>query len=525
MAAGIRSSLLRHPLAFLAAIFLLAGQFALSAGEIRVRVLHTSDLHGALEARPEEGESGLLRVATRIRQAYAEAPEGHALLLDTGDTFQGSLASGLDNGSPMLSWLDALPYDVWIPGNHDFDFGYGAFLEAAQRLQGKILCGNLHVREGAEERDYPSWRLFPFGDAKIAVIGATASYMPNWFLDFPQHFRTESLRAMLRRIMPEVLASEPHAIILAVHQGWMEKDARGVNELKGLPREFPEIDLVLGGHTHRTFPGRTIGVNTWYEQPASGGKYFGQIDLWIDPAERRVTHLESRLVETPAETPEDPEAKAALSPWLMRAAELSREVLAPALPKALTAKGRPGVDCAASELLCQAMSEATGAELALHGVLAREEIPGGIPLTRRELHALVPYENTIVVCQVTAGELQQILEEQWTLRKHSSYSGLYGVEATMDREGHCQIHSLAGESPVPGRRYSLALNSHEAAGSGRTPVLRRILDAPESQTRDTEISTRQAALQWFQSHPGELPRVKAWLQIPTRNSRKKTVKP
>jgi hypothetical protein len=125
---------------------------------------------------------------------------------------------------------------------------------------------------------------------------------------------------------------------------------------------------------------------------------------------------------------------------------------------------------------------------------------------------------------VTAEELQQILEEQWALRKHSSYSGLYGVEAIMDREGHCRILSIAGESPISNKRYSLALNSHEAAGSGRTPVLRRILDDPESQTRDTKISTRQAALQWFQNHPGELPRVKAWLQVPG-NSRKKTVNP
>ncbi len=525
MAAGIRSLLPCPPLAFLAAAFLLAGQlFILPAGEVQVRVLHTSDLHGALQARPEEGEPGLLRVATRLRQAHADSPEGHALLLDTGDTLQGSLASWLGGGKPMLAWLDALPYDTWTPGNHDFDFGYDVFREAAQRLGEKILCGNLHPRKGAEERDYPSWRLFTFGAAKVAVIGATASYMPNWFLDFPRHFRVESLRAMLRRVMPEVLASEPHAIILAVHQGWMEQDARGVNELKGLPREFPEIDLVLGGHTHRAFPGRSIGVNTWYEQPASGGKYFGQIDLWIDPGERRVTRLESRLVETPAETPEDPETKAALSPWLSQAEALSREVIAPALPKALSAKGRPGVDCAASALLCQALSEATGAELALHGVLSREEIPGGVPLTRRELHALVPYENTIVVCQVTAGELGKILEEQWALRKHSSYSGLQGVEAIMDREGHCQILSIAGQPPIPNKRYTLALNSHEAAGSGRTPVLRQILDSPGSQTRDTGISTRQAALQWFQKHPGELPGIRAWLQTPG-GSRKKATNP
>ncbi|MGN0867433.1 MAG: bifunctional metallophosphatase/5'-nucleotidase [Oligosphaeraceae bacterium] len=488
----------------------------LEAREAHVRILHTSDLHANLSG-DAQAPAGLLPLATLLEERRREAPQGACLLVDTGDSAQGSLEGALSRGKAILPWLAALSYDAWVPGNHDFDFGPEAFLELARALAPRLLCGNLRLLTPAEEfpqGELPPWRLFSVGEAKVALVGMTASFLPHWFPEFSRHFQVESARAALARLMPEILAARPDLIVLALHQGWMEQDPRGVNEVRDLARDFPEVDLILGGHTHRLFPGRGRGweEGPWYVQPGAHGRYFAQVDAVVDPDEHRLLRLESRLVEVTEETPPHPRAAQAVSPWLEQAREHAGKILAEPLPRPLSYQGRPGVDCPQSELFCRAMAEAARCPLALHGVLSREEIPAGVPLTGQHLFTLVPYENSLVVCQVTPEELAQILQEQWAIRNTAGACGIWGAEAVLSSQG-ARILSIGEDAPpVPGKRYPLVMNSHTAAGGGRTPVLQEILARPSSQTRDTGISSRQAVLQWLQAHPGLFPEPRKWLR-------------
>ena len=122
--------------------------------EVQVRILQTSDLHGNLLG---DGISPttVLQLASVVRQASAEAEGGRAILIDTGDTIQGSLASRLSNGEAMAVFVAALGYDAWIPGNHDFDFGGDVFLRTALALRKIVLCGNLSP---ASARPGRRWR-------------------------------------------------------------------------------------------------------------------------------------------------------------------------------------------------------------------------------------------------------------------------------------------------------------------------------------------------------------------------------
>lgn len=488
----------------------------LRAEEARVRILHTSDLHANLSGGPG-GPGGLLSLATLLEERRRQAPEGACLLVDTGDLVQGSLEGVLSRGMAMADWMNALAYDAWIPGNHDFDFGPQAFQDLCQALSNPLLCANLRplAPEWPAPRHPQGWRIFTAGRARVALIGLTASFLPHWFPDFNDHFQVESAHAALVRLLPQVLSHAPDLVVVALHQGWMEQDPRGVNEVRELARHFPEVDLFLGGHTHRAFPGRAIGPagrRPWYVQPAAHGEFFAQIDAVVDTESHRLLRLESQLVEIPPGTPPHPAAEAAVAHWRRQAAEYGEEVLALPLPRPLSPKGRPGIHCLQSELLCQALAEAAHCQVALHGVLGKEEIPAGVPLTGKILFQLVPYENSLVVCQVTPRELEAILEEQWAIRNTSGACGVWGAEARISPQGATLLAIGEDRPPVPDKRYSLVMNSHTAAGSGRTPVLGNILAQPDSQARDTGLSTRDALLQWFRNHPGTLPATREWLR-------------
>ena len=483
----------------------------LPAAEVQVRILHTSDLHGNLQGDTEHPVS-ILQLASEIKRVRSECPPHSVLVIDTGDTMQGSLPAVLSRGIAPLTLLKAMGCDVWIPGNHDFDYGFNAFLAAAEFMRPNILCGNLQPRSSAYA-NYPAWRLYECNGARVAVIGATASYLPHWFLNFTQFFELQSAEDMLRRVLPEILATHPDAIILGLHQGWLEQDPRNVNEVQKISRTFPEIDLILGAHTHRPFAGRTIGSRIWYVQPGAHCEFFSQVDLRMDTEKHIVKEITSKLVRVSPEAPLAPEDKAAIAQWLAQADSLGKETISAPLPAAISPKGRPGIGCQQSELICQAIAEASGCEIVLHGVLAKVPLEKGEVVTREKLFQVIPYENTIVTCELTAAELERIVSEQWTLRKAYTFCGLWGATAQVGEKHSRLLSTGLDKQPVDTRkRYRVALNSHTAAGGGRTPVLTEILRNPETHVTDTGISTRDALARWFQNHPGTVITTQVWMK-------------
>ena len=479
-------------------ILLLAFGFALYANT--VRIIQTSDLHACLTAGEAGQKSPLLQLGTLIAQSRAEVGSGNCLYIDTGDTMQGTLIGTLSRGQAPLRALLALQCDAWIPGNHDFDFGPEAFADTTRMMQNTLLCGNLFAMK--EPTSWSGWRLFERNGVRIALIGSTASYLQHWFLpNLAKHYRVCSTREQLRRVLPEVMQTKPDAIVLAVHQGWVANDARGVNEVAAISQEFPEIDLILGAHTHRPFPGQRIGSHTWYVQPPPHGEAVAIIDIACDTKAHRVTEITSRLRYPERNTPEDASLREALSDDFARAAQFEQSVIAPPVGKSIDSGGRPGENNAMSQLFCAAIQAESQADVVLHGALSRTNLPADVPITGKMLFALVPYDNTIVTCRVSATDLEAIISEQWSKRKIYTYCGLYNAEAEIDAAGNAHLKRIAGAPVEQERRYLLALNSFTAAGSGRYPVLEAILARPESEMHNTGVLTRDALRNYLNANP------------------------
>ena len=173
--------------------------------------------------------------------------------------------------------------------------------------------------------------------------------------------------------------------------------------------------------------------------------------------------------------------------------------------RSVSAKGQPGVSCPISELICRALVAGTGAEVALHGTLSTTGLPANREILGRDLFAVIPYENTAVTAEVTAEELEAIVAEQWKGRKIYTYSGVWGADVIIDADGQAHITGIGPShaAPVPNRRYRLVLNSHTAAGGGRAPMLRRILEAPATACKDTGLSTRELLRAWLKDNPDD----------------------
>jgi 2',3'-cyclic-nucleotide 2'-phosphodiesterase (5'-nucleotidase family) len=490
----------------------LSAALAAAADTVEVLILQTTDVHGYLDSSDAlpDGGGGWLRLATLVRRHAAAFGRDRTLVIDCGDSCQGTPVATLSQGQVGIDLIRAIGYDVWVPGNHELDFGVRRCAELCAGAGNRVLCGNLELTVDAQTQRFPAWRMIERGKARVAVIGATASYLAQWLWGTNMDgYKVEPAMDLLRRVMPEVLRGKPDMIVLAIHQGWLEADPRQVNEIAPIVERFPEIDLILGGHTHRTRPGMRLGVKTWYVQAGMHGSHMAEIKATLDVENHEVVDITSRLVPAAPDVPPDPDAVRAVATWQARVTEFSRQRVG-TLENAVPAAGRPGENCATSELLCQAIAAATGAQAVLHGKLTNAGLrPGAV--TEQDLFFLVPFENSLATAMLTRAELAEAIEEQWTTRNSLSYNGPWGVRVTVARDGKV-VNLGVGAEVATADRIRVALNSYVVAGGGgRFPRLREILRRPETQLRDTGTNSRDAVREFLKTRDPIHLEPRAWV--------------
>ncbi len=449
---------------------LLAGLLWISAAAqtLSLKVIQTTDIHGSIE----QGKFG--RIAALIRQETASAggPE-KTVLADCGDLMQGSFPMTLDSGAVMIPALNLLAYDIFIPGNHDFEFGTGPLLRSLKQFRGTACALNLDWKEAPLRR----WTLLKKNGLDIAVIGMTFPSLDS-LVSAEQLSPAILLDAEkeMAKIIPEVMDAKPALIILAVHAGEYTPVSPRLS-LTQLVRKYPQIDLVLGGHTHQDIPGKTLGGSSWFLQapPHSGG--IAVADILYDPRERKILSLQSRLVLPDPAAPPLPEMENLFSDLLRRAARKGSEQIA-RLPFALGPLSGTEKSNRQTELFADAIRGYTGAAIVFHGVSGKFEQPPG-PLDRRRLFSMVPHEDRIGVMKLTPEECRLVIEEQLAKKRSGMFQSPSGVDYAPGRggllKGPLRLKGEDKDWTDEKRTVACAFTSFALAGAGgRFPLLRSL---------------------------------------------------
>ena len=118
------------------------------------------------------------------------------------------------------------------------------------------------------------WKLYIKNNIKIAVIGMTSPYLKYWLWGKEhENYDVVSISETLGKIMPDILKTKSDIIVLALHHGlYNSKRFPGKdNYLRNIIKKYPQIDIVLGGHTHQIYPGESLYNNTVYVQSGAHG--------------------------------------------------------------------------------------------------------------------------------------------------------------------------------------------------------------------------------------------------------------
>src|SRR5436305_939521 len=224
-----------------------------------LRIIATNDFHGALEPRPDANgvrRGGAAYAAAAIDRSRAECvPRCETLLLDAGDLFQGTLASNLSYGRPVVDYYNRMGYAASALGNHEFDWGVDTLRARMRQAHFGFFGANVRYTDG---RDVPWIRndtIVRRGNTRIGTIGLSTVVTPTTTRAANVvGLRFDNPAPIVDSIAPELRKRGVDFVIVIAHAGAFcgSGGAAACNgEIIDLARNLhAKVDAIVSGHTH-----------------------------------------------------------------------------------------------------------------------------------------------------------------------------------------------------------------------------------------------------------------------------------
>jgi sulfur-oxidizing protein SoxB len=386
----------------------LVGESLLKASGLRPgtpQAFATTYLDFEKAARRYGKVGGFAHLATLVKQLRASRPG--ALLLDGGDTWQGSATSLWTNAQDMVDACKLLGVDV-MTGHWEFTYG----MERVREIVDKDFQGRIDfVAQNVRTTDFGDAVFKPYvvrqvGSVPVAIVGQAFPYTPianprYLVADWSFGIQEENLQ----KVVDEARSQGAQVVVLLSHNG-IDVDLKMATRVRG-------IDAIFGGHTHDGVPVAiavaNAGGKTLVTNAGSNGKFLGVMDFEVKGG--RVADFRYRLLPVFAnQLPADPEMSALISksraPYEAKLAERL------AITDGLLYR-RGNFNGSWDQLVCDALMDVQGAEIAFSpGFRWGTTLLPGEAITRElmmdQLAITYPYAT---VNEMTGATIKSILED------------------------------------------------------------------------------------------------------------------
>jgi 5'-nucleotidase / UDP-sugar diphosphatase len=497
-------------------------QPAMAGMDVRLTVLHTSDIHSrllpyffepsftdqSLGLDPANGPfGGMARIATILKRERTKA--GRVLHLDSGDSFQGAIIFNEYDGEAEMRLMSEIGLNAAVVANHEFDNG-ARNLAAKYGADGdfKLLAANYDFEDWElpwstelEKMIEPS-AIFDAQGLRVGVIGLANVSSLNSIYDESNSMGVIPMEPgdVIPAEAAKLRAQGADIVIALSHMGLDDDQEQGL--------DLSDVDVFMGGHHHVAIDPPLVITNeeTGKRIPVvhSGAfaKFVGRLDLVIRDGE--VLSHSYTLFPVDNLVEED----AAVLDILEEYSEAldvdynTEQVISYAEEK-LTRYGSDGGDSMLGNFAAEAIRFYPGVEteIALSNTLGiRADIPPG-DITIDDLFNSMPFDNTITTMFLSGREVQELLDyvsSRSTERGCSSQAQVAGIQFDMvcdPVDPHAANILINGRELDPGGTYELSTNNYIANGGSGFEVLER-----NTTQRDTGISIRDVVKAEFIKH-------------------------
>ncbi len=454
-----------------------------ASDSLLITVIGTNDVHGVFS--PSNGRGGLATISGYVDAVRAAREEdgGAVLLIDAGDMWQGTLESNLAEGATVVEAYNAMGYTAAAIGNHEFDFGpvgeaaipeedghdgRGALKQRASEMEFPLLAANLVDESTGRLVNWdnvsPSTMIDVQG-IKVGIIGAiTERALVTTMAANIVGLEVEALTTAITREAKTLRENGASIVIVTAHAGSRCEEFSDPHDLSScyMDGEIMRvasalapglIDHIVAGHTHERIAHFVNGISI--TSSVARTVTFSRADLVVDRNTGEI--IEARILTPQAPCPyvNDADGECAwenselVSPAVYAghpvvpnqavvdiaeqaaafADDKKTEELGPYLETPFLLEGNP--ESPLGNLFTDAMLEIIDGDVAIHNVTGglRATLPAG-QLTYGSVYEVFPFDNRIVVLDLTGRELRIILANQ--AHNHGRRAGVSGVRVFVD---------------------------------------------------------------------------------------------
>jgi 2',3'-cyclic-nucleotide 2'-phosphodiesterase (5'-nucleotidase family) len=498
---------------------------------VKLTVVHTNDIHGGINPSdatfmnrdfpPRLGGAASMVTLLRRLRAEIEASGGHFLMMDAGDTFQGTPVGTLTKGRAVLDFMNSAGYDALSLGNHDFDEGKENCQELVARANFPVLAANLiDETTGTTAEWVEPWIIKDYGNLRVGIIGLITPETEN--MSFPANVAGLDFAPMapiVRESIEELRAQDVDVVLLVGHVGipYSPEEHFDRMEEEGWPADddprstamdvahsVEGIDAFFCGHIHKGFDDawQMSNTHTLLFQTYGRGSGAGIVTLTVDTETNQILDYdfwsERGYLVTFFEDQFWPESE--MREYVggeVRKAEAGMDQV---IGRATGKFGRMGDgETPMGNAVCDAMLEESGADFAFTNLGGIRDEFGPGPVTPREVFQVLPFGNKMIVFRMSGELLREVIETRISGNHHGLYVAggkvVYNkTRSDFDRVTHFEVGGAIWD---PEATYRVVTSDFLSQGNADLKMLPGV---PEDQKTYTGKTMRQALEAWIGRH-------------------------
>lgn len=277
----------------LCSLFALSAISSAMAQEVDIKLLGTSDVHGRIVpwsygADVEDKSGSYAQIATYVNDVRTK--NKNVVLVEVGDAIQDNQVDVFAKKAkyykdhPVPKVLNEMKYDIFVLGNHEFNFGMKALDEILKDTKAKQVTANFYHKDG--KRYLAPSTIIEKDGVKLGIIGLTTPMSATFEKDTgtldKMKFSSPSEEAKTQ--IADLKAKGVDAIIGVIHMGIDNENNIADTGVRDLVNNVDGFDVIIAGHMHKNVPSETI-KNTLITEPHRYGTVVSEVDLAFDVSE------------------------------------------------------------------------------------------------------------------------------------------------------------------------------------------------------------------------------------------------
>ena len=291
----------------LCSLFALSAVSTAMAQEVNIKLLGTSDIHGRVVpwsygADVEDKSGSYAQIATYVKDVRKN--NKNVVLVDVGDAIQDNQVDVFAKDKkyyknhPVPKVLNEMNYDIFVLGNHEFNFGMKALDEILKDIKAKKLTANFYHKKN-DKRYIDATTIIEKDGVKLGIIGLSTPMSAKFeedtgnLKDMKFTSPTEEARTQVEKLK----AKGVDAIIAVTHMGIDNENNIPDTGMRDVINAVDGIDVVIAGHMHKDVPSETI-KNTLITEPHRYGTVVSEVDLTFDINDKKEVKLVKKESKT-----------------------------------------------------------------------------------------------------------------------------------------------------------------------------------------------------------------------------------